>query len=129
MPMLPRTPFPTTCRVKKTPKKKELKPLKAHAGGKLTRRIRATNLDFGADFDRFLEAAEGAERGYGLSANRLQLGQLPAAAAAVLQDALSILPNLGDEHQGSGQHLLPRGVQQSQSSHLQQHETNKAQSH
>lgn len=60
-----------------------------------------TNLDLRANLNSFFEASKGAECSYGLSANGLQLSQFPAAAASILQNTLSILPQLRDEHQGA----------------------------
>lgn len=65
-------------------------------------------LDLRADLDGLLKAAERTESCHGLASDGLQLGQLPTTAAAVLQDTLCILPQLGDEHQGPGQHLPGR---------------------
>ena len=64
-----------------------------------------TNLDFRADLNSFLEAPEGTECSYSLSADGLQLSQFPATAAPILQNTLSILPQLRDEHQGPGENL------------------------
>lgn len=65
----------------------------------------STNLDLRADLNSFFEAPKGAECSDGLSANGLQLSQFPATAAPVLQNTLSILPQLRDEHQGPGENL------------------------
>lgn len=66
----------------------------------------STNLDFRANFNSFFEATKGTECSNSLSTNSLQLSKFPATAAPILQNALSILPNLRDEHQGSGENLL-----------------------
>lgn len=120
MPMLPRTPLPTTCRVK-TPKihqqlkilkrsheKSDKKKKKQKLGFKLVFTLfsYSTNLDFRSNFDSFFEATKGTECSNSLSTNSLQLSKFPATAAPIFQNALSILSNLRDEHQGSGENLL-----------------------
>lgn len=65
-----------------------------------------TNLDFWANFNRFFKSSEGTECSNSLPTNSLQLSKFPATATSILQNALSILPNLRDEHQGSGENLL-----------------------
>lgn len=57
-----------------------------------------TNLDLRANLNSFFEPSKGTECSNSLSANGLQLSQLPATAAAILQNTLSILSQLGDKH-------------------------------
>lgn len=64
-----------------------------------------TNLNFRANLNSFFEAPKGTECGNSLSANGLQLSQFPATAAAILQNTLSIFPQLRDKHQGPGENL------------------------
>lgn len=64
-----------------------------------------TNLDLRADLNGFFEATEGAECSNCLPANGLKLSQFPATAAPILQDTLSVLAQLRNEHQRPGEHL------------------------
>lgn len=69
-----------------------------------------TNLDFRANLNSFFEASKGTECSNSLSADGLQLSQFPATAAPILQNALSILPQLRDEHQGPGENLPEKAL-------------------
>lgn len=74
-------------------------------GAKVQHLSPLTNLDLRADLNGFFEASEGAECSNSLSANGLQFSQFPATAAPILQNTLSILPQLRDKHQGPGENL------------------------
>lgn len=64
-----------------------------------------THLDLRADLNSFFEPSKRTESSNSLSANSLQFSQLPATTAAILQNTLSILPQLRDEHQRPREHL------------------------
>lgn len=57
-----------------------------------------THLDLRADLNSFFEPSKCTECSNSLPANSLQFSQLPATAAAILQNTLCILPQLRDKH-------------------------------
>lgn len=128
MPTLPSTPLPTTCRGSewqeicqqstfKANKRKGVNMFKYFCvvyqlQQELVQKYSIfinisslTNLDLRANLNGFFEATEGTECSNSLSADCLQLSQFPATAAPILQNTLSILPQLRDEHQGPGENL------------------------